>query len=73
MPENTQEVPVAPQSRAGEDAEQLRDDIEILRLMVDAALDNGLDHRLLAACTSVLRDRKERLERIGRRNGLRAA
>jgi hypothetical protein len=53
-----------PQALAGEEAEQLRDDIEVVRVMVDAALDHGLDHRLLDACASVLRDRHERLEEL---------
>jgi hypothetical protein len=47
-----------------EDADQLRNDIEVVRVMVDAALDHGLDHRLVDACTSVLRERHERLDEL---------
>ena len=53
-----------PRSLAGDEAEQLRDDIEIVRVMIDAALDNGLDHRFLDACASVLHDRRARLEEL---------
>jgi hypothetical protein len=53
-----------PQALIGAEAEQLRDDIEVVRVMVDAALDHGLDHRLIDACTSVLRERHERLEEL---------
>ena len=58
------EVRVVPRSPVDEEAEQLLDDIEIVRVMIDAALDNGLDHRLVDACTSVLRERRERLEEL---------
>jgi hypothetical protein len=53
-----------PQALLVEEEEQLRDDIEVVRVMVDAALDHGLDHRLVDACTSVLRERHERLEEL---------
>jgi hypothetical protein len=53
-----------PKSPADEEMEQLRDDVEVVRVMVDAALDNGLDPRLLDACASVLRDRHERLAEL---------
>ncbi len=53
-----------PQTLVREEAEQLRDDIEVVRVMVDAALDHGLDYRLIDACSSVLRERHERLEEL---------
>jgi hypothetical protein len=62
-----------PRSPTGEEAEQLRDDIEIVRVMMDAALDHGLDHRLLDACASVLNDRRERLEKLELERSSRAA
>ena len=62
-----------PRSPADEEAEQLRDDIEIVRVMIDAALDHGLDHRLLDACASVLRDRQERLGQLELEHSSRAA
>jgi hypothetical protein len=58
------EVRVVPQTLVREEAEQLRDDIEVVRVMVDAALDHGLDHRLIDACAGVLRERHERLEEL---------
>jgi hypothetical protein len=58
-----------PQTLVPEDAEQLRDDIEVVRVMVDAALDHGLDHRLVDACASVLRERHARLEELDLERG----
>ncbi|HZG35498.1 MAG TPA: hypothetical protein VEY87_06590 [Gaiellaceae bacterium] len=46
------------------DADDLRDDVHLLRTLIDAALDNGADHRLLHALSDVLRDRRERLEQL---------
>jgi hypothetical protein len=62
-----------PQALAGEEAEQLRDDIEVVRVMVDAALEHGLDHWLVDACTSLLRERHERLEELELERSRRAA
>jgi hypothetical protein len=45
---------------------RLRDDIVILRRLVDAALDEGADERLLYGLAQVLRDRRERLEALER-------
>ena len=67
------EVRVVPQTLVREEAEQLRDDIEVVRVMVDAALDHGLDHRLVDVCTSVLRERYERLEELELERSGRAA
>jgi len=33
-------------------------------VLVDAALDHGLDHRLVDTCTGVLRERHERLDAL---------
>jgi hypothetical protein len=53
-----------PQTLIREEAEHVGDDIEVVRVMVDAALDHGLDRRLVDACASVLRERHERLEEL---------
>jgi len=53
-----------PQALVLEEAEQLRDDIEVVRVLVDAALDHGLDHRLVDACAGVLREGHERLDAL---------
>jgi hypothetical protein len=55
---------VVPEVLVCEEAKQLRDDIAVVRVMVDAALHHGLDHRLVDACTSVYRERHERLEEL---------
>lgn len=47
-----------------DDADQLRDDITMLRVLIDAALDMGMgaEDAILRACTEILREREERLE-----------
>ena len=54
------------------EADQLREDIALLRTIVDAALDGGHDDALLRAAADVLRERKERLEEIAPSDELRA-
>ena len=41
--------------------EELREDVALLRTLIDRALDRDADTRILRATTSVLLDRKERL------------
>jgi hypothetical protein len=48
----------------GDDIQQLRDDIRILRVLLDAALDRGADELLLRACASILSERRRRLEQL---------
>jgi hypothetical protein len=45
-----------------DEAEQLRDDIRVLRTMTDSALDTNADRRTLQAIAAVLLDRRERLD-----------
>ena len=54
------------------EADQLREDIALLRTIVDAALDAGQDDVLLRAAADVLRERKERLEELEPPDELRA-
>lgn len=54
------------------EADQLRDDIALLRTIVDAALDAGHDDALLRAAADVLRERKERLAELEPSDELRA-
>jgi hypothetical protein len=54
------------------EADQLRDDIALLRTIVDSALDAGHDDTLLRAAAGVLRERKERLEELEPADDLRA-
>jgi hypothetical protein len=48
-------------------AEQLRDDIRVLGVIIDAALDRGdADDLTLRACAEILQERKERLAQLDR-------
>jgi hypothetical protein len=47
-----------------DEAAQLRDDIAVLRGMIDGALDEAGDRALFLACTQILRERLVRLEAI---------
>ena len=46
------------------DAQELHDDIQLLSVLIDAALDNGADHHLVAAIADLRRDRRNQLERL---------
>jgi hypothetical protein len=54
------------------EADQLREDIALLRTIVDAALDAGHDDVLLRAAADVLRERKALLEELEPPDELRA-
>jgi hypothetical protein len=46
------------------EADQLRADIRVLQVMLDSALERGADDRVLAACSEIIRERRERLEEL---------
>jgi hypothetical protein len=48
------------------DADQLRTDIRVLRLIIDAALNNGSDRLVILALADILADRREQLEALER-------
>jgi hypothetical protein len=47
-----------------DEPDQLRDDIRVLRSIVDAALDRGYDRHTLSACVELLNERRDRLAQI---------
>ena len=53
------------------DPDQLRDDIVVLRTIVDAALDAGKNDGLLRAAAEILQERKKRLAELEQPEGLR--
>jgi hypothetical protein len=46
------------------DANELQDDIQLLSVLIDSALDNGLDHHVVAAIADVRRSRRGQLEQL---------
>jgi hypothetical protein len=47
--------------------DELRDDLRLLRVLVDAALDEGADRHLLAALAELLKERQDELRVLERR------
>jgi hypothetical protein len=50
--------------RRRQEIEELREDVALLRTLIDRALDQGADTRILRATTSVLIDCKDRLAEL---------
>ena len=46
------------------EADELQDDIQLLSVLIDSALDNGLDHHVVAAIADLRRNRRDELERL---------
>ena len=51
---------------ASADADELREDIQVLQRRLDAVLGNGAGEQLCEACEYVLRQRREKLEQLER-------